>query len=524
MKGKVSVIPALMFFALLFLIPTYSSAFPAIRCGEESEYTVYGFLRNNTGMFMDTQEYAGTGNQLATERTWLRTYGDFKFNNNFRAWIATQFVYEPWYKYEQGNPVSENGGPQQHRKSGWKTYSEFDDINDVLREGYVEWKMDKRNSIKIGRQIAIWGEALTSRVGDVVHPDDSRFAFAFANLEDTRIPQYMLRGVHEISPIATSFEWIAIAPIVEGQYYVNRLTTANVIPEQRFSIYPEDRNATLEALPQGPLTIPSFAIFGDRTGPEEIYPDGSPGWRYGARTSTLLGGFQFGFSYFHTHSYDPLPSWGAVRLLLPSAAIGIPGPVFLIPVRDLYLSHPYMDIIGGSLNKQLPWPGVVRAEVVYSPNKPMVTFDFTPTEDGIVRRDWLKYMVAYDLSGLLYFQWHKDASFDISFEHIGEWVPNARDLQYAIYYTKYPTYHAGFNARISTTWLYNKIGTSVIVGYDTFGNSGLVMPTVSYTPAWQNEKLSFELKYIGVFGESNYEGLGLFRKKDLVVLTTQLNF
>ena len=469
-------------------------------------------------------DYQENGNQLATERTWLRVYGDFKFNEHFRAWIATQFVYEPWYKYEEGNPVAENGGPQQHRKAGWKTYSEFDDINDVLREAYFEWKIDKRNTVKLGRQIVIWGEAMTSRVGDVIHPDDGRFAFGFSNLEDTRIPQYMLRGVHEISFLSTSFEWLAIAPVVEGQYYVSRGAAPGNIPEQRFEIQPEDRNATLEGLPQGPLTLPSFAIFGDRSGPKEIYPDGSAGWRYGARTSTLAGGFQFGFSYFHTHAYDPLASWGGVRLSLPSAALGIPGPIFFIPVRDLYLSHPYMDIIGATLNKQLPWPGVIRSEIVYSPNKPFNTFNFSVSEDSVVRRDWVKYLVAYDLTGLLYFQWHKDASFDITVEHIGEWIPNSSDLQFANYYTKLPNYHAAFNGRISTTWLYNKIGTSIILGYDTQNNSWLFMPSISYTPAWQNEKLSFELRYIGISADSSYNGLGIFRKKDLVVLTTQLNF
>jgi hypothetical protein len=501
------------------------SAFETIRSGEESEYTIYGFLRNNTGMFTQTQDYAENGNQLATERTWLRIYGDFKFNEHFRGWITTQFVYEPWYKVEDGNPVVENGGTQKHRRPRWKTYSEFDDINDVLREAYFEWKIDSKNNVKMGRQIAIWGEALTSRVGDVIHPDDSRFALAFTNLEDTRIPQYMLRGVHEVPFLrSTSFEWIAMVPLVEGQYYVNRGAVPGNIPMQRFQIYPEDRNATLMNLPQQPLTIPSFAILGNRSGPEEIYPNGSSGLRYGARTSTLLGGFQFGFSYFHTHSYDPLTSWGAQRGAIPSTAIGIPGPAFLVPVRDLYLSHPYMDIFGATMNKQLPWPGVIRAEVVYSPNKPFNTFNMGPTEDGIVRRDWVKYLVAYDLSGLLYFQWHKDAPFDITVEHIGEWIPNNGDLQFANYYTKAPNYHAAFNMRISSNWLYNKIGTSLVVGYDTFGNSGLFMPSVSYTPAWKNEKLSFELKYVGIYGDNNYKGLGIFRKKDLVVLTTQLNF
>ena len=101
MKGKVCVIPAMMLFALL-LVPAYVCAFSTVQTGDESEFTIYGFLRNNTGMFTETGRYQENGNQLATERTWLRTYGDFKFNEHFRCWIATQLVYEPSYNYEDG--------------------------------------------------------------------------------------------------------------------------------------------------------------------------------------------------------------------------------------------------------------------------------------------------------------------------------------------------------------------------------------------------------------------------------------
>jgi hypothetical protein len=531
-KRSVLIVLGLSLTILFFSVQGF--AFPAIKCGEESEYTVYGFLRNNLGMFIDTQEHADTGNQLATARTWLRAYGDFKFSSQWRAWIATQAVWEPYYRYEKGNPTTENGGPQEHQRSRWKTYSEFDDINDVLREVYIESKPNPTTNLKVGRQIAIWGEALTTRVGDVVHPDDSRFAFGFSNLEDTRIPQYMIRGIHDIVPLSSSFEWIVMAPVVEGRYYVNRLPqfaqpAAGVFVEQRFAIYPEDRNVTLEGLPSGPIFIPMGDV-------REIYPDDGPGMRYGARTSTVIGGFQFGFSYFHTHSYDPMPSIGATRMYIPAAALGIPAPIG-IPLGDYSLVHPYMDIVGFSMNKQLPWPGVIRAEAVYSPNKPFNTFNvgtapvmtafgpaFTPYEDGIVRRDWVKYMIAYDLSGFFYPSWHKTAPIDVTLEHIGEWVPNSRELQFAIYNTKQPNYHAGFNVRVSTNWFYNKVATDVIVGYDTFGDSGVFMPGVKWTPSWQNEALSFELRYIGIYGDSDYEAAGIFRKKDFVLLTTQFNF
>ena len=94
-----------------------------------------------------------------------------------------------------------------------------------------------------------------------------------------------------------------------------------------------------------------------------------------------------------------------------------------LPFRDYILSHPNKDIFGVYMNKQLtgssPIPGVLRAEAIYVPNQPFNTFD-PRDSDAIVRRDYVKYMIAYDLNGFFYFQWHKDASFDITFEHVGE--------------------------------------------------------------------------------------------------------
>jgi hypothetical protein len=502
---------ALVFLCLLICtgaFPRQVHALEPISWGEDKEADIYGFIRNNLGMFTQTQESGGTGNQLATARTWLRTYGDFKFSDHLRAWIVTQFVWEPWYKVEQGNPVSENGGPQQHRRSGWRMYSEFDDINDVLREDYLEWKINKRNMIKIGRQIAIWGEALTDRVGDVIHPNDNRFAFAFSNLEDTRIPQYMFRGYHEIKGLGMSIEWIVNPPVVEGQYTVNRNPSLGVaspfVPAQRFAIAQDDRNPYFPSqtghdpsLPHAPLFVPLHPV-------KEEYPNQLSDTRYGIRTSTLLGGWQFGISYFHTQNYGALLSRNDVT-------------------STLSLVHPDVDIFGATVNKQLP-VGVLRAETAYTPNMPFDSFVVSPGETGIVKRDRVKYMVAYDLQGFFNFQWHKTAPFNVTIEHIGEWVPDSRDLQYFPYYTKYPNYSAAFNININTTWFYNKLSTDLTTGFNTFGNSGLFMPSVKWMPTWRNQRFSAELKYIGIYGDSNYEGLGTLRKKDMLLLTSQFNF
>jgi hypothetical protein len=533
-KGaKGFIVGLICFVAILSTVPL-GNAFDTLTLGDQ-QLTIYGWVRNNTGFFFKDQPLQQNDDRLATERTWLRTYADWKISQQFKAWAAFQLAYEPHYDVEDG--------------SGTKNcyYCEYDNINDVLREGYFEWIPNSMNDIKIGRQIAIWGESLTERVGDVIQPEDQRFALAFANLEDTRIPQWMIRGIHDINSIASSFEWIVNPLLVEDKYRVNRLSDIAVpitsTPGQRFGIHPEDRfdppNSVGNPIlfPQSPgVAGPPFSRDWEQVPPfvpspfaglwvpdavplvKEKYPDAWSDTRFGFRTSTLLGGYQFGLMYWHTQNYDPLVKRrGLTGRLIPT------GPGVFTPEREYDLVHPTMDIIGGYMNKQLPWPGVVRAEAIYSPNKPFNTFDMDD-DDAIVRRDYLKYMVAYDLNGFLYFSWHNTAPFDITVEHVGEYVPDSDNVQYVIYATEQPTYQAHFNGRISTNWLYNRIATELVVSYWPWANSGLIMPAVKWMPGWLNQKFSFELKYIGVYGDSDYKGLGILRDKDMIVLTSQFNF
>jgi hypothetical protein len=537
-KAARIVVLSVCFAAFALVAPSLCNALETLKMGDNAEFTVYGFVRNNVGMFFETQPFQQNGNQLATCRTWLRTYGDMKFNQQLRFFVATQFVHEPWYPVDEGSNSSRV--PTQF---GEKTlhdgheYSEWDNINDVVREVYMEWKPGSTHSIRIGRQIAIWGEALTTRVGDVIHPDDNRFAFTFANLEDTRIPSWMIRGIHEIPSLLSSFEWIYNPNIVQNKYTVTRSATQSSggNPGQRFGVNPETRfdppysvkapgalpdvvipspiSRDWVAIPGGsyiPLAIPSV---------KEEYPEG---WgedsRYGFRTTTSLGGFTFGASYFHTQNYDPVIRRDEIIQVTPGAAPD---------VRRFTLTHPTIDIIGAYMNKQLtgsaPIPGVLRIEGIYIPNKPFGTFDLGQF-DAVVRRDYVKYLVGYDLNGFFYPQWHKTASFDVTFEHVGEWIPNNSQLRYVNYDTELKQWNPSFAVNISTTWRYGQIYTGVIASYFPWGDSGIVMPSVKYMPPWLNKQFSAELRYIGIYGNSDFEGLGLLRRKDMIVLTTQLNF
>jgi hypothetical protein len=503
---------------LAFLSPSRTWALDDVNLSDDTQLSVYGWVRNNLGVFTDDQSYVQNGNDLATARTWLRVYGDLKFSDKLSFFTGIQFVYEPEYDIE-------NGSISDQYDSG-KVYSEYDRITDVLREIYLDWRPSDKHSIRLGRQIVIWGESLTTRVGDVIHPEDQRFTFAFANMEDTRIPLWMIKGLHYFDAINGSIEWIISPNIInEKEYLVNRSgefpqadQNGVIQPGQRFGLYPEDRTAAgnpvirsfAPPFPGAPFMVP-FEI------PHvyDEYPrNTSDDLRYGFKTSTFLGGYEFGMMYYHTQSYDPVIKYGELH--------ASPMPGIIPPTRDYIIVHPEIDIFGFYGNKDIAM-GLLRTEMIYIPDKPYNTFDRTDA-DAVIERDYAKYMIAWDLNGLFYFPWHKSAPFDVTIEHVGEWTNDPENVQYAIYNTEVEKWTPSFNGRLSTNFFYNKLSTELIISYAPKDESGLIMPVIKYTPSWKNKALSFELRYINIFGESNYSGLGILQQKDMLVLTSQFNF
>lgn len=209
----------------------------------------------------------------------------------------------------------------------------------------------------------------------------------------------------------------------------------------------------------------------------------------------------------------------------PSVKVGeLHAPMFpgMPPTHNYYLVYPDVDYIGlyGNTNYSF---GIIRAEAIWAPNMTFNTFDRTDL-DAITERDYFKYMIAWDINGFLYFDWHKSAPIDITIEHTAEYIPDNEKIQNAIYAEEVESFRPRLSARISTNWFYNELSTELIVDYGFKGKDALVMPVVKWTPPWKDNAFSAELRYIGLFGDNDYQDLGMFRQKDMVVLTLQYNF
>jgi hypothetical protein len=524
-------------FVLAFLFIFSSSAYAF---GITEGWEVTGFIRNNSGIFLNhNQDFTQSSNQLATERSWLRLKLDGNIiPDTLSIRLVGQFIYEPKYDIEKGANIH------------WNEYSEVD-----LREAYMTYKPVQENTLRIGRQIAAWGESLAFRVGDVINPVDSRFAFTFVNPEDNRIPQWMLRDTQQFPSIRSSIEFIVNPLWTDDKYRVDPLyaeagtqascaSTSGCTPGWRFAPYPDMRTDGINAvMPYGGTSIlpaplgRSYAYYSPIPfvlpvgyWPTEIPSvryetptDNIENLRYGARTSTTAVGYQFGAFYWHTQEYTPVMERGGTRGTTDVGALINPllAGLYVVPNRDYIMRWPNVNIFGLYANKDMPL-GVLRTEATYRPKRTYNTLD--PNEpSALTKKDTLSYLLAWDIQ-TMFRPLSETGTIDINLEYVGDWIlEDASYLNVTGYLTPVHKDTHTFLFNIGTNWNYSEYSAGVMVIYNVY-NNGAILPSVKWTPDWYNKAFSFDLKYINVFGKDDFEGMGLFRQKDMLVFTTQFSF
>ena len=157
---------------------------------------VSGFLSQTFGMWQNPEglrAYTTSRNSLATSRTWLQVDENYRLNENNNFFMREWFVYEPPYAFVSANGIG---------KYGNEFYNQY-----TVRDAWWENKTGPVTTY-IGNQIVVWGQSLAFRVGDVVNPQDTTWAFGFANLEQSRIPQWMVHPIWnlpEYGPLESNF-------------------------------------------------------------------------------------------------------------------------------------------------------------------------------------------------------------------------------------------------------------------------------------------------------------------------------
>jgi len=178
--------------------------------------------------------YTPSRNNLAVARSLLQIDGNYRLNENNTFFARGWFVYEPPYSFNSANNNSfaKNsnyvgiGGSNPFCKANPSCaitaaggVSGGDAQNGIyntyeLRDAWWENKTGPLTTF-IGNQIVVWGQSLAFRVGDVINPANTCWAFGFANLEQSRVAQWMIHPIlnlPEWGPFTSNFLELVVQP------------------------------------------------------------------------------------------------------------------------------------------------------------------------------------------------------------------------------------------------------------------------------------------------------------------------
>jgi hypothetical protein len=216
----------------------------ASETGWLSRFHVTGYLSEQLGMWQNPsalREFTPSRNSLAVARTTLQVDENFQLNENNSFFMREWFTYDPPYSWNSANNniysrarsckagtggalcgkgLAKDGGVS----VGPHSYGHF--TNDALNQYDVRdaWWQNKLGPLTtfIGNQIVVWGQSLSFRVGDIVNPSDTAWAFGFANLEQSRKPQWMVHPIlnlPDFGPLSTNFLELVWMPGLAPQWW-----------------------------------------------------------------------------------------------------------------------------------------------------------------------------------------------------------------------------------------------------------------------------------------------------------------
>jgi hypothetical protein len=247
---------------------------------------ISGFLSQTFGMWQNPttlRDFTPSRNNLAVARTLLQVDENYRLNENNSFFMREWFVYEPPYSYDSANNSAYAAGSRLAGNAA--SFGHF--MNDFYNQYTVRdaWWQNKTGPLTtfIGNQIVVWGQSIAFRVGDVINPQDTTWAFGFANLEQSRIPQWMVHPIlnlPDLGPFSSNFIEGVLIPRYQPQWswdyadgrYFDEMGVAGSVnqgfpaamhgPSARFDVhYPDQFYAGRTAL-ANPLTETVLGPFG----------------------------------------------------------------------------------------------------------------------------------------------------------------------------------------------------------------------------------------------------------------------
>ena len=495
--------------------------------------SISGFLQNTSGMWANPSalrnfgRLAGehhSGNSLAVQRELLQLDLNYLFNSDNRFFLRFWGVYEPPYPWEAGTVA----GPSfsfDHSQS--QIYNRYD-----IREAY--WKTTAGPlTLFAGRQIVTWGESISFRVGDVVNPQDLSWNFGFANLEQSRLPLWMLHPIvtlHSFGFFSSNFVEGILAPpwqpLYTGVSYADRryagqynfAGAVNLLPPVEAASTPiRTPSPAWTRLPRDPkAAFPQVRSF---SSPVQTYRLPAGSWvnaTGGIRLHTVVEDAEITAIYWHGHQFNPFPF---VNGAAPHA-------------QNLQFRYPQMNDYGATLNRPIYFSGatlsgiplVMRGEAIWQDRTPFNTLDLA-RPSAVVYSSTMNTLAALDLDQLAAGWLSSTGALTANLEWNNYTILHpSRNLVYSGYaeHWRHNEENVLFNA--STSWWWGAVVPTMTAIYNPDGSTGELFPNVVFTPPWTN-KYSVMLQYIGILSNDKYSAYagGVFKGKSIFLMQFQYN-
>jgi hypothetical protein len=514
--------------------------------------SVSGFINNITGMWVDSSaiRYQKSKNSLATERNWLQLDINYILNGDNRFFVRGWVVYEPAYRFEY--------------KAGMTDMSDYYNQYNV-RDAY--WKsVNGPLTLFLGRQIVTWGESLAFRVGDVINPQDFTWNFGFSNLEQSRLPLWMVHPIMNLpswGPLTANFIEGIWTPVWQPMYNpsvdtpnqssnphsnwydgqhdvagsVSLLAPFTLVSSARFQVQPAPILAGTPGVPANLSAFPQLCgqIVGRHCLVSGFNNFSSPFFGYhlpadnlgssteGFRIHTLVKNAEITLIYWHGHQFNEGGTPGAQFYVVGNAG----GPQFL------QTSFPQFNDIGATLNRPIYLPGeflsnvpiVLRTEAIFQDRTPFNTTDIA-VRNAVVDKSTVNSLVALDLDGL-YAPWlTSTGTLSANLEWNQYTISGyGKNLVYSFYAERWRHNEEQILFDVTTSWWWGAILPTYAMIWNPSGNTTLFFPTLVMTPPWTNKYFA-TLGYVGIIGNDRLNSFagGVFKGKSLLYMGFQYNF
>lgn len=401
--------------------------------------------------------------------------------------LVGRFLYEGVYDF----------GPEAFRLVGARDRENIQKFKEQydLWECYVDFSRGAL-FVRVGRQNLAWGETDVFRLLDGINPLDNTFGGVFEDLDDRRIPLWMVRGSYNFGKVGP------VSACTLEAFCVPGIWDARVAPVAPYG--------TPYAAPQPESPIPTVVR--------------SPGreWassRWGVRLMGVLAD-DWTLSVAHYRSYLDIP---AVRLRVGETPIDAWSEI----------CFPSVEVTGGSLSFWEEHTDViVRVEAAWfwsepvfipsinTPIEPLPIFipgiPGLPVNGEIPKKDVLKWAVGLD-KNVWVRMLNPKRTFTVSVQYFGSWIQGydkRMRVPLALYpeptdFTAAKEFDGIFTLVVNTDYHGGDIIPQMAVAYDARG-VWMFQPSVNCI----FEPFRFMVQYSGIAG--NMAGFGAFRDRDQI--------